>query len=342
MRLLKNLMIALVAVVVVFAVAGALLPRTAHVERSIDIDAPPLTVFTLVNGFQRFNDWSPWADIDPAGTDYSITGPATGVGARMSWSSDNPRVGVGSQEIVRSEPVRRVDTVLDFGPQGTADAFFRLEPAGDGTRVTWGFETDFGWNLVGRYLGFFMFDAALGRDYQRGLENLKALAEDLPKADWSDLEPEIVSTEARPLAFSAGSSPVESDQITDAVEEALEDVQRYLRSVRVEPAGPPIVITRERTADSYSFEAGFPYTGEPRREPRPQENVALGSTPETRAVTAVHTGPVADLPETYAKLEAWAAVHGVILGTGAWETPVMPPDEATDETARIRVFIPIA
>jgi effector-binding domain-containing protein len=341
MRLLKNLLIALVAVVVVFAVAGALLPRTAHVERSIEIDAPPLTVFTLVNGFQRFNEWSPWADIDPAGTEYSISGPTTGVGARMSWSSDNPRVGVGSQEIVRSEPIRRVDTVLDFGAQGTADAFFVLEPSGGGTRVTWGFETDFGWNLVGRYLGFFMFDAALGGDYESGLDNLRQLAEGLPKADWSDLEPEIVSTEAQPLAFSAGSVAAEPDQIADAVEAALQQVQRYLRRAGVEAAGPPVVLARERTEDVYSFQAGLPYAGEPRREPRQQENVELGSTPATRAVTAVHVGPVTELPATYAKLEAWAAVHGVALGSGAWETPVVSPDDVPEETPRMRVFLPI-
>jgi effector-binding domain-containing protein len=341
MRLLKNLLIALVAVVVVFAVVGALLPRTASVERSVEIDAPPLVVFTLVNGFQRFNEWSPWADIDPEGTDYTFSGPATGVGARMSWSSDDPRVGVGSQEIVRSEPLRRVDTVLDFGPQGTADAFLLMEPAGDGTRVTWGFETDFGWNLVGRYLGFFMFDAALGGDYERGLENLKALAESLPKADWSDLEPEIVTTEAQPLAFSTGSVAAEPDRITDAVEAALQQVQRYLRRAGVEAAGPPVVFTRERTEESYVFEAGVPYAGEPRREPRPQENVELGSTPATRAVTAIHTGPVTELPETYAKLEAWAAVHGLSLASGAWETPLVPPEGTSEEPPRIRVFLPI-
>ena len=341
MRFLKNLVLALVAVVVVFAVVGVLLPRSVHIERSVDVEARPVTVFTLVNGFARFNDWSPWADIDPEGTRYTFTGPEIGAGARMTWASDNPRVGVGSQEIVASEPHRRVDTVLDFGPQGTAEASFRIDPTNGGTRVTWSFETDFGWNLVGRYLGFFMFDAALGGDYERGLENLKALAESLPDADWSDLEVEIVTTEARPAAFAAGTSPLELDRINEAVESAFASVGRYLRRAGLEPAGPPMVITRAGTAGTYEFEAGIPYSGEPRRPPRPSENVTLGSTPATAAVTAVHVGPPATLPETYAKLEAWAATRGKVLGSGAWEAVVDAADQENNADRRIQVFIPL-
>lgn len=341
MRLLKNLLLAIVAVVVVFAVVGALLPATVHIERSIDIAAPPVTVFTLVNGFARFNDWSPWADIDPDGTRYTYSGPATGVGARMSWASDNPRVGVGSQEIIAAEPYRRVVSRLDFGPQGTAETVLRVDPLGPGTRATWGFDTDFGWNLVGRYLGFFVFDTALGADYARGLDNLKRLAESLPPADWSDLEITVVTPEPRPLASSSGSCPPDPESIEAAVESAFASVGRYLRRAGLEPAGPPMVITRERTADTFSFEAGVPYDGQPRRPPRASDNVALGSTPDAAAVTTVHPGPRGELPDTYAKLEAWAAAHGRTLGPGSWELLLEDPEAAPDNEPRIQVFVPI-
>ncbi len=341
MRVLKNLLLAILAVVVVTAAVGALLPRTVHIERSTDIAAPPVLVFTLVDGYARFNEWSPWADIDPEGTEYTYSGPATGVGARMTWTSDNPRVGTGSQEIVASQPYRRVDTRLDFGPDGTAQAFFRLEPLEPGTRTTWGFETDFGWNLVGRYLGFFMFDAALGGDYQRGLANLERLAESLPQADWSDLDIEVVSPEARLLVYASGSCPPEPERIAEAVESAFASVGRYLRRAGLEPAGPPMVITTERTADTFSFDAGVPYTGEPRRPPRASDGVTLGSTPDTAALTTVHAGPPGELPGTYAKLEAWAAAHGRTLGPGSWELLLEGADAAPDTEPRIQVFIPI-
>jgi hypothetical protein len=42
--------------------------------------------------------------------------------------------------------------------------------------VTWAFDTDFGYNLVGRYFGL-MLPRSIGADYEKGLANLKDLAE---------------------------------------------------------------------------------------------------------------------------------------------------------------------
>lgn len=112
----------------------------------------------------------------------------------MTWASDDPDVGSGSQEITAVDPPGRIEVLLDFGDQGTADAFFDLEPADAGTRVTWGFDTDFGYNVIGRYMGLF-FDQLLGPDYEKGLASLKTLAESLPSADFSDLDVEVTEVE---------------------------------------------------------------------------------------------------------------------------------------------------
>ena len=60
MKVLKKIMWALIAVVLILVIIGFLLPRQRHVERSVFIDAPPSVVFSQVNGFRYFNDWSPW------------------------------------------------------------------------------------------------------------------------------------------------------------------------------------------------------------------------------------------------------------------------------------------
>ena len=51
-----------------------------------------------------------------------------------------------------------------------------LEPAGSGTRVTWGFTSNLGSNPVMRWMGL-MFDRWIGPDYEQGLANLKKVAE---------------------------------------------------------------------------------------------------------------------------------------------------------------------
>ena len=94
----------------------------------------------------------------------------------MNWSSENPGVGSGSLEIVGSDPHRKVTFALDFGPQGTATSYYELQPEGAKTALTWGFDTDFGYDLVGRYFSLFM-DTLIGTEYEKGLATLKGLVE---------------------------------------------------------------------------------------------------------------------------------------------------------------------
>ena len=60
----------LVGLVIVVGVAGiliyaAMLPKDFQVSRSIAIDAPPETIFPLINDLRRFNEWNPFAKQDP-------------------------------------------------------------------------------------------------------------------------------------------------------------------------------------------------------------------------------------------------------------------------------------
>lgn len=156
-------------------VGGLLLPGEIRVARSIEIDVPPEQVFPLVNDLEAFNRWSPWAALDSE-TKFELSGPDSDVGARLSWSSDNPEVGSGSQEIVHSQFPDQVDLRVDFGPRGSAEASFELEPLEAGTKVTWSFGYQIGYDLIGRYMGLLM-DGLVGKKYEEGLARLKRLAE---------------------------------------------------------------------------------------------------------------------------------------------------------------------
>jgi hypothetical protein len=175
MRVLKSLFYGVGGLLTLLAIVGLMLPRSAHVSRSIEIAASPATVYGLVDGYSRFNEWSPWADLDPA-TRYQYSGPQRGVGARMEWHSDDPDVGSGSQQVVYADANRSVTSQLTFGGQDPATTTMILVPRGSGTEVTWAFDSDFGWNLLGRYFGL-LFDGYIGADYEKGLARLKALAE---------------------------------------------------------------------------------------------------------------------------------------------------------------------
>ncbi len=172
--MLKKLLGALLVVVIVLIGVAYMLPRDVHVQRTIVIDRPAAAVFPMVNSLRRFNDWSPWKALDP-NVKITFSGPDSGVGAAMSWAG-NSKVGRGNQIITDSVPDKRVNTDIDFGDMGGGKAAWVLAADGSATEVVWSLDVDLGNSPMGRYMGLFM-DKAVGPDYERGLKQLKALAE---------------------------------------------------------------------------------------------------------------------------------------------------------------------
>ena len=179
MSFLRKGLIVLLALVAVTVIGGFVLPSTVHVERQALINASPDEVFAEVSDFNKWEDWSPWAKIDPDAT-MTITGK--GLGQKMAWASDNPEVGNGTQEITQLEAPRLLKTHLDFGDMGMSDAMFTLEPSEGKTLVTWGLDTDMREGVpllqqpISTYFGFLM-DKMVGSQYEEGLASLKKVVE---------------------------------------------------------------------------------------------------------------------------------------------------------------------
>jgi uncharacterized protein YndB with AHSA1/START domain len=173
-RLLKAIVWILTALVVIFVGGGYLLPNEVTVQRQTVINAPPEKVFALVGGYKRFNEWSPWAELDPK-TEYKFEGPESGIGAKMTWASNDPNVGSGSQTITEHVPNIRVAVDLDFGAMGKSQSYWDLKPEGAGTSAIWGFKMKLD-GMMDRWFGLLM-ERFIGPDYDKGLAKLKALAE---------------------------------------------------------------------------------------------------------------------------------------------------------------------
>ena len=173
-RFLLGAAYVLVALLVIFMGGAYVLPGEAVVERQILITAPPEKIFGIVSDLRRFKEFSPWAETEP-GLQYAFEGPETGIGQKMSWSSDNPQVGSGSQTVVDFQPISRFATTLDFGEMGDAIAYFNFVPVANATKVTWGFKSLLR-NPLERWMGL-MFDRWIGADYEKGLAKLKLIAE---------------------------------------------------------------------------------------------------------------------------------------------------------------------
>ena len=240
MAILKKLILVVALLLVLLAAIGMLLPRWVHVERSIVIDAPRATVFAFVDRFKQFNKWSPWADVDPDAK-YTWEGPDYGVGAKQSWVGNPKTIGSGSEEIVEVKPPELVKVRLDFGAQGVSASQFLLAVEGAGTNVTWSFDSDMGAGPIGRYFGL-LIDHWVGPDYEKGLANLKKLAESLPKADFGDLVVATVDAQSVTVAYVEAQSSKDAKEIGDAIGAGYTKVVAFMKASGLKQAGPPITI----------------------------------------------------------------------------------------------------
>lgn len=175
--MLKFIALAVVAVLATVLIAAANRPDTFVVQRSTRIAAAPDKVFAQINDLQRFNAWNPFNKKDPA-VKGSYTGPAAGPGATYEFAG-NKDVGRGRLAIESSTPSSHVQMKLDmldpFEAHNTVA--FTLAPAdGGGTDVTWAMQGPLPYMAKIVHL-FFNMDRMVGRDFEAGLADLKALAE---------------------------------------------------------------------------------------------------------------------------------------------------------------------
>jgi uncharacterized protein YndB with AHSA1/START domain len=102
-------------------------------------------------------------------------GPPFGMGAKWEWVSKTE--GSGNMEITRVEPDKSVEYSLSFPEHNMkSSGVLRLEPEGSATRITWINQGDVGGNPLKHYLAM-MMDRMVGPDFEKGLANLKAVAE---------------------------------------------------------------------------------------------------------------------------------------------------------------------
>jgi uncharacterized protein YndB with AHSA1/START domain len=174
-------MLKILAIVVAVATTAVLIfaatkPDTFRVERSASIKAPPEKVFALINDYRNWGSWSPWEKMDPE-MKRTFSGSTSGKGAVYEWDG-NSDVGKGRMEILDTSPPSKVVLKLDFdNPMEAHNTVeFTLAGKGDTTEVTWAM---YGPNpFMGKVMHvLFNMDRMIGKQFETGLANMKAVAE---------------------------------------------------------------------------------------------------------------------------------------------------------------------
>ncbi len=175
----KKIGIGAAALIVVLLLVIVTRPSTYHVERSATISATPEVVYGHVSDFNKWGAWSPWSKLDPK-MKITYGGTQGSVGATYAWVG-NDDVGSGKMTMTGLDPSKRIDIKLEFFKpfESLAKNGFTFESAGKETKVTWFMDgtNDF----MGKAFSLFMnMDKMIGADFEKGLADMKKVAEAAP------------------------------------------------------------------------------------------------------------------------------------------------------------------
>jgi len=173
--MITKILLVLAAAIAVLLIVAALRPDSFRVTRSATIAAPAAVVFDQVNDLHKFQDWSPWAKLDPQ-CKVDFSGPPAGNGASFSWAGNN-QVGAGRMSLLESRPNELIRFRLDFLKPfaGTADAEFTFKAEGDRTVVSWSMsgKNSFPAKIASLFINC---DDMIGKQFEKGLANLGTVA----------------------------------------------------------------------------------------------------------------------------------------------------------------------
>lgn len=268
MTRLIEILISFAIVAALMLIVGLVLPSERHLSESVETNRKMNIVFDTINSLRRFKDWNPLFLRDPR-LKTELSGPGSGVGTKLSYSSDVKQIGNGSWEIVESEPGKKVKYALE-NPQRGSDKFmtFTLKPTGKGAvkrniEITQEYDVNYGWNLFGRYAGLYV-KRHVGDDIKLGLSRLTTMLVAVPNVDWAVPGTKMrgIQVVDRPaedlLVVKAGSIERNNEKIKGSMKANMEWIKRTMDANGLVAAGPMRIISTELGRENYTFDIAQP------------------------------------------------------------------------------------
>ncbi|MEZ6048180.1 MAG: SRPBCC family protein [Planctomycetaceae bacterium] len=206
-----------------------------HVSRSIEIAAPPEKVFEIVSDFEIWKEWSPWLIAEPD-AELTISKNSNSVGSTYAWEGEV--TGSGELEHLRLEAPRLIEDEIRFLKpwKSVSQVSFSLEPAGEGTRITW--------NMDGK-LPFFLFfmkgmmESMIGMDYRRGLMMLKEWIETGKVNSKVNIPGKEITESLRIMGVRRTSS---FDEIESNMKRAIDELHQKLETASIQQKGAMLTV----------------------------------------------------------------------------------------------------
>lgn len=325
MTRLLEILISLAIVALLFTVVGFILPSSRHLENSVETNRKMTIVFDTLNSVRRFKDWNPSVAGDPK-IKINLSGPESGVGAKVSWDSEEKALGQGNWTIVTSEPGKRVVYAIDDLDRGhNKRSEFTFRPTGKGGRnlqITQSYDVDYGFNLLGRYSGLYV-TSNIGEKMKVGLSSLSNMLATIPNLDYTVLgkddpamAPRLADRPGENLLVLGAAVPLNQLTIQTQMKTNIEWIKKNMAANGLEAAGPVRIVTNEFGSQIYSFDVAQPVR-KAGTDPAAKleglnlsNNVELLYNPPSKIAMVAFKGHMSNLQNVRDALRAWVMTRG--------------------------------
>lgn len=325
MKILIRILIGLAALVVLLSIIGLFLPSKSHIEKSIVVNAPLETVFDQVNTLKNWEKWSPWKKMDPTSV-MTYSGPEAGVGAAYTWKGE--KTGEGKLTIDSIAGNQYLRTQVEFGGQAPNPSIFTFAPEGNGVKVTWAMDMDYGWNIPFRYMGALFMKGMLGKQFDQGLADIKDAAEHapVPVANGKEYKVQVVDN-INITALGVSKKAANEGELGKLLGEGYGEVGQYMGKNNLKQMGAPFAIYDSYTAGGpIEFRAAIPVEGAPKGD----NTVKPIKVSYAHALKVDYYGDYSGSGAAHEAIDKWAKANNRKIIGAPWEVYVTDPGMEKD------------
>ncbi len=311
-------------------------PKEYEVSRELTIDAPASVLFAQVNSMKAQEAWSPWEAKDPNMTrEYS--GPESGVGAKYSWTG-NDSVGTGYMEHTElSEPNMIASKLVFTAPwESESTIVWNFEEGEEGTVARWTVKGSLPGYLF--WMGAEDMDEAMGPDFEKGLANLKEVAEAIPAEPSFDVE----LTEVSARNYYGITNEVSFSEIkSEFFGERFSKISTYLGSDMTLVTAPPFSITEKWDEEAQMAKITVAMASDSKKPGTKEIVKAISYAGPALKITYV--GPYEGMSPAYEYIFETATNKGYTVAGSPWEAYVTDPGSEPDSSKWVtEIYLPVS
>ena len=246
-------------------------------------------------------------------------------GAVSKWVGDPKLTGEGEMTNTGIKDSEEITYHLHFIKpwESESDGYIRLADAEGGTKVSWGFygKNPFPWNIM---MLFMNMDKMIGKDFERGLEKLKELAE----KEAAEVEKyEVKKVKFLAKNYAAVQKEVSWNEMKDFFESSFKKLQETMKQKRARMTGAPAGLYF--TWDEQNMKTDMA-VAIPSHRMIDTEDVKTVRLPTSEAYSVDHVGPYEGLYYAHRALGYYLNKNGIKMKAPAVEEYLTDPTAEPD------------